>query len=132
MAILVAHWSDWCCRISMIIPSGCHAVTVALSLALVLGQGVQRSFPPRFIRACVRLQLAALGEAEGSVLAAAGSVDYSTMLDVPPEAFPLFISARKFLSMLDGSLPEPYLPRCVTVWRSIEFLIISASSIYAG
>ena len=56
--------------------------------------------------------MAAVGEADASAVAAAGSVEYPTLLGVPPEAFPLFTSAHKFLTMLDGSLPDPFLPRC--------------------
>ena len=55
--------------------------------------------------------MAAVSEVDAKALVVAAAVEYPSLVNVPPEAFPLFTSARKFLAMLDGSLPEPFLPR---------------------
>eukprot|EP00798_Chlamydomonas_sp_ICE-L_P021903 gene21903-28945_t len=41
----------------------------------------------------------------------AGNMTYHTLRDVPPEAFPLFLSSRQWLHMLDGTLQQPFFPR---------------------
>eukprot|EP00955_Chlamydomonas_euryale_P044350 352864-Chlamydomonas_euryale.AAC.8 len=50
-------------------------------------------------------------EAEFNRVVAAGEASYPTLRDVPREAFPLFLSSRTWLHMLDGTLQAPFFPR---------------------
>lgn len=58
-----------------------------------------------------RLQSAVLPQAEFARVEAAASATYHTLRDVPSEAFPLFLSSRTFLRMLDGSTGRTFFPR---------------------
>lgn len=61
-----------------------------------------------------KLQTAAIGAVEARRLAeVAASTELHTLLDVPPECFPLFLSTRLWLHLLDGTLLDPFFPRCV-------------------
>lgn len=58
-----------------------------------------------------RMQAAAMPPAEYRDAEAAGRATYHSMSDVPREAFPLFLSARQYLHMLDATLPQPFFRR---------------------
>lgn len=56
------------------------------------------------------LQMAALkADTDRSRVLAARSRQYHTLSDVPDAAFPLFLSSRQYLAMLDASVGEPFL-----------------------
>lgn len=62
-------------------------------------------------RAFRKLQRAALRDHEWERASAAFNTTYHTFKDVPPEAFPLFLSSRTYLRMLDGTTERPFFPR---------------------
>ena len=69
-----------------------------------------------------RLQASVMGPAAAAqAAAAAAQADIFTLRTVPPEAFPLFLSASRWLKLLDGTLAEPhFFERCVvllTTWQ---------------
>ncbi|KAG2432292.1 hypothetical protein HYH02_013015 [Chlamydomonas schloesseri] len=78
-----------------------HAVFVTASATL--REQVARAFR--------KLQRAALRDHEWERASAAFSATYHTFKDVPPEAFPLFLSSRTYLRMLDGTTERPFFPR---------------------
>jgi hypothetical protein len=55
-----------------------------------------------------RLQSAVLSPAEAAVAAAAAAVDYHTFACIPDEAFPLFLSNKQYLRLLDGTVGQPF------------------------
>jgi len=59
-----------------------------------------------------RLQAAA-PNAPPAGAAEAAAAELHTFARVPGAAFPLFLSTKKYLHMLDGTLPNPFFPRCV-------------------
>ncbi len=59
-----------------------------------------------------RLQAAA-PNAPPAGAAEAAAAELHTFASVPGIAFPLFLSTKKYLHMLDGTLPNPFFPRCV-------------------
>jgi hypothetical protein len=65
-----------------------------------------------------KLQKAVVGEAEWPGLLAAATASYPTFRGIPPSAFPLFLTSKAFLRMLDGTLgrgpsglPDPSRPQ---------------------
>lgn len=60
-----------------------------------------------------KLQTASLGSEAAAATAAAAAVELHTFRDVPAAAFPLFLTTKKYLHMLDGTLADPFFPRCV-------------------
>ena len=61
-----------------------------------------------------KLQAACL-DAEGAAriaAAAAAAADMHMLQNEPAAAFPLFLSTKKYLQLLDGTLAAPFFPRC--------------------
>ncbi|KXZ49100.1 hypothetical protein GPECTOR_23g31 [Gonium pectorale] len=65
----------------------------------------------RVARAFRRLQSAVLPEEQYARVVALSNATYHTFRDVPSEAFPLFLSSRACLRMLDGTTARPFFPR---------------------
>ena len=77
---------------------------VFLTASATLREQVAQSFR--------KLQAAAVGPREAQRLAdASASPGMHTLRGLPPDAFPLFLSTTRWLHMLDGTLPDPFLPR---------------------
>jgi hypothetical protein len=55
------------------------------------------------------LQMAVLTPSEQAKVIAARSRQYHSFQDIPDEAFPMFLSSKQWLAMLDVSVPEPFL-----------------------
>ncbi|KAJ9510267.1 hypothetical protein QJQ45_015579, partial [Haematococcus lacustris] len=77
--------------------------TVFVTASGTLKEQVRRAFR--------RMQMAAMPPEEYQAAEAAGQKTYHSMADVPFEAFPLFLSSRQYLHMLDGSLEAPFFRR---------------------
>jgi hypothetical protein len=56
----------------------------------------------------VALQMAVLRPEEASAVLAATAAPYPSLSCIPDEAFPLFLSNRQFLAMLDATLQQPF------------------------
>lgn len=94
-------WGNWLRHHTNPALDPCHAVFVTASATL--REQVARAFR--------RLQSAVLPAEEWEAVSAAAAAQYHTMRDVPDAAFPLFLSSRNFLRMLDGCLQSPFFPR---------------------
>lgn len=56
------------------------------------------------------LQMAALrADTDRGRVLAARSRQYHSFCDVPDDAFPMFLSSKQYLAMLDASIGEPFL-----------------------
>lgn len=85
-----------------------HIFQVFLTASATLREQVASSFR--------KLQTAAIGAVEARRLAeVATSTELHTLSNVPPECFPLFLSTRRWLHLLDGTLEDPFFPRFVLI-----------------
>lgn len=57
------------------------------------------------------LQGAVVTPEEFSEAVRAAARTYPTLRDVPPAAFPLFLTSKAYLHMLDGTTAQPFFPR---------------------
>lgn len=53
--------------------------------------------------------MAVLSPSEQAQVIAARSRQYHSFSGVPDEAFPLFLSSKQWLAMLDATVPNPFL-----------------------
>jgi hypothetical protein len=53
--------------------------------------------------------MAVLSPSEQAQVIGARSRQYHSFRDVPDEAFPLFLSSKQWLAMLDATVPNPFL-----------------------
>lgn len=53
--------------------------------------------------------MAVLSPSEQAQVIAARSWQYHSFREVPDEAFPLFLSSKQWMAMLDATVPDPYL-----------------------
>ena len=84
----------------------CIPVQVFLTASATLREQVALSFR--------KLQTASLGpEAAAATAAAVAAAELHTFKSVPPAVFPLFLTTKQYLHMLDGTLADPFFPRYV-------------------
>ncbi|PSC76135.1 TPR and ankyrin repeat-containing 1-like isoform A [Micractinium conductrix] len=76
---------------------------VFVTASATLQEQVARSF--------AKLRAAVVAPEAAAAYAEATAAEPATLRDVPPEAFPLFLSSRAFLRMLDGTIEQPFFPR---------------------
>lgn len=53
--------------------------------------------------------MAVLSRPEQAVVMAARAQQYHSLMDIPDEAFPLFLTSKQWLSMLDATVSTPFL-----------------------
>lgn len=53
--------------------------------------------------------MAVLSPSDVAKVVVARNQQFHSFRDVPDEAFPLFLSSKQWLSMLDATVPEPFL-----------------------
>ncbi|GLI67623.1 hypothetical protein VaNZ11_011870, partial [Volvox africanus] len=94
-------WGNWLRHYTNPHLDPVHAVFVTASATLC----------ERVALAFRRLQSAVLPPADFARVMAMASATYHTFRDVPSEAFPLFLSSRAYLRMLDGTTDRPFFPR---------------------
>jgi hypothetical protein len=63
--------------------------------------------------------MAVLSPSEQAQVIAARSRQYHSFRDVPQEAFPLFLSGKQWLAMLDATVPEQFL-KCVCAASAVQ------------
>jgi hypothetical protein len=84
----------------------CTPAQVFLTASATLREQVALSFR--------KLQTASLGpEAAAATAAAVAAAELHTFKSVPPAVFPLFLTTKQYLHMLDGTLADPFFPRYV-------------------
>ncbi len=99
--ILLSYLFPHCCLPAV---RSSTAVQVFLTASATLREQVALPFP--------KLQTASLGpEAAAATAAAAAAAELHTFNAVPPVAFPLFLTTKQYLHMLDGTLKDPFFPR---------------------
>lgn len=54
-------------------------------------------------------QMAVLSPSEQALVIAARSQRYHSLQDIPDEAFPMFLSSKQYLAMLDATVAQPFL-----------------------
>ncbi|EFJ46513.1 hypothetical protein VOLCADRAFT_118102 [Volvox carteri f. nagariensis] len=94
-------WANWLRHYTNPGLDPVHAVFVTASATL----------RERVALAFRRLQSAVMAPAEFARVVAVANATYHTFHDVPSDAFPLFLSSRAFLRILDGSTGRPFFPR---------------------
>lgn len=92
----------------------CIPVQVFLTASATLREQVALSFR--------KLQTASLGpEAAAATAAAVAAAELHTFKSVPPVVFPLFLTTKQYLHMLDGTLADPFFPRYILT--GVKFLV---------
>ena len=90
----------------------CCAAQVFLTASATLREQVALSFR--------KLQTASLGpEAAAATATAVAAAELHTFKSVPPAVFPLFLTTKQYLHMLDGTLADPFFPRYVPAAEQI-------------
>ncbi|GFH30803.1 uncharacterized protein HaLaN_29723, partial [Haematococcus lacustris] len=84
-------------------PEGIDGGPIFVTRSRTLKEQVRKAFR--------RMQLAVLQPWDMLAVEAAAEGVYHSMQQVPTAAFPLFLTSREYLNMLDGTLAEPFLPR---------------------
>ena len=64
-------------------------------------------FPPSLLLP----QMAVMGAAEYSRMVEVAAWPLHTLHEVPDEAFPLFVTSKQWLRLLDGTVARPFFPR---------------------
>ncbi|CAD7695958.1 unnamed protein product [Ostreobium quekettii] len=98
--IVYRMWANWL-RLCREKDEAYHQIFVTASATLK--DQVSRTFR--------KLQGAVLSAEEVRDLAELANGEYPTLSEIPSAAFPLFLTTRQHLQMLDGTLREPFFPR---------------------
>jgi len=98
--IVYRMWANWL-RFSKNQDGSFHQVFVTASATLK--EQVSRTFR--------KLQAAVLSEKDLQELTKLVQSDYHVLRDIPENVFPLFLTTRQYLRMLDGTLSKPFFPR---------------------
>ena len=64
------------------------------------------------------VQMARLSPSEQAMVISARSQQYHSFIGIPDEAFPLFLTSKQWLAMLDATLPEPFLRWACTQYNA--------------